>query len=63
MLESTFDPAHIRGLWEDDTKPTDTERSEEGGRVLGVWARDKMGLSEKEYGESCPDDSTGCDTI
>jgi hypothetical protein len=22
------------------------------GRVLGVWARDKMGLSAQQYGES-----------
>lgn len=48
MLESTFDPAHIEGLW--DVKEGEVDLGEHG-KVLGVWARDKMGLSEKEYGE------------
>jgi hypothetical protein len=36
MLESTFDPEHIKGIW---------------GDQKNVWARDKMGLSDQEYCE------------
>jgi hypothetical protein len=66
MLESTFDAKHIAGLWDEkkqedevfEVKDEVTEVKDEGseaedlevGKVLGVWARDKMGLSEQEYG-------------
>jgi hypothetical protein len=50
MLESTFDPAHIDGLWEKELATGSMDMGEKG-KVLGVWARDKMGLSEKEYGQ------------
>lgn len=49
MLESTFDPKHIEGLWAGDpSEPTEGQYVK--GKVLGVWARDKMGLSAHEYG-------------
>lgn len=49
MLESTFDSKHIEGLW--DTEGPDKMASAfVKGKVLGVWARDKMGLSEQDYG-------------
>jgi hypothetical protein len=52
MLESTFDPAHIEGLWEAQEGEVEVDLGT-SGKVLGVWARDKMGLSAAEYGESC----------
>jgi len=48
MLESTFDPEHIKGLWGDEVNEDEIDL-EDGGKVLGVWARDKMGLSDQEY--------------
>ena len=50
MLESTFDPEHIKGLWGDKLNEDELDLSEDG-KVLGVWARDKMGLSDQEYCE------------
>lgn len=49
MLESTFDPNHIEGLW-DQGRPNPYAK----GRILGVWARDKMGLSAQQYGKCYP---------
>lgn len=48
MLESTFDPEHIKGLWGDELNEDEIDL-QDGGKVLGVWARDKMGLSDQEY--------------
>jgi hypothetical protein len=48
MLESTFDPEHIKGLWGDELNEDEIDL-DDGGKVLGVWARDKMGLSDQEY--------------
>jgi len=48
MLESTFDPEHIKGLWGDEVNEDEIDL-DDGGKVLGVWARDKMGLSDQEY--------------
>lgn len=51
MLESTFDPRHIDGLW-DTEGPDKMASAYVKGKVLGVWARDKMGLTSHEYGMS-----------
>jgi hypothetical protein len=66
MLESTFDAGHIEGLWnevkpnngDEEAAAEHGEEAEEDddvdglrtSKVLGVWARDKMGLSKQEYG-------------
>jgi hypothetical protein len=51
MLESTFDPDQIEGLWDEKGAAMPGVQNAKG-RVLGVWARDKMGLSAQQYGES-----------
>lgn len=50
MLESTFDPDQIEGLW-DETGLARPGVQDVKGRILGVWARDEMGLSAQQYGK------------
>ncbi|WWD08636.1 hypothetical protein V865_006749 [Kwoniella europaea PYCC6329] len=50
MVESAFGTRFIEGIWEEETANTKSAREQEGeGRLLGVWARDKMGLTNNDY--------------
>ncbi|GMK54520.1 hypothetical protein CspeluHIS016_0111060 [Cutaneotrichosporon spelunceum] len=50
MVESTFEPEHYRGVWETELEEDKEDREARGkGRLLDVWARDKMGLSQAAY--------------
>jgi hypothetical protein len=51
MVESTFGATWIQGVWDPEAEETRVKRAERGeGRVLGVWARDTMGLNAMDYG-------------
>ncbi|BEJ11298.1 hypothetical protein CspHIS471_0107200 [Cutaneotrichosporon sp. HIS471] len=50
MVESTFEPDLHRGVWETEPREEKEGREARGdGRLLDVWARDKMGLSQAAY--------------
>ncbi|BEI95795.1 hypothetical protein CcaverHIS631_0107440 [Cutaneotrichosporon cavernicola] len=60
MVESTFEPDLYRGVWKTEPHEEKEGSEEEGseregseargeGRLLNVWARDKMGLSQAAY--------------
>ncbi|WVW79756.1 hypothetical protein I302_101726 [Kwoniella bestiolae CBS 10118] len=50
MVESAFGPRFIEGIWEEESEEGRSAREQEGeGRLLGVWARDKMGLRSGDY--------------
>ncbi|KAK6906945.1 hypothetical protein I203_100934 [Kwoniella mangroviensis CBS 8507] len=50
MVESAFGPRFIEGIWEEEAANTKSAREQEGeGRLLDVWARDKMGLTDNDY--------------
>ena len=52
MVEMGFGPRYIQGVWQAEAKKSSLARAKSGeGRLLGVWARDKMGLSESDYRE------------
>ncbi|WVR04065.1 hypothetical protein IAU60_001064 [Kwoniella sp. DSM 27419] len=49
MVEGTFGPRWIEGIWEEETVRGREAREGGEGRLLGVWARDKMGLAAGDY--------------
>ncbi|WWC87509.1 uncharacterized protein L201_002399 [Kwoniella dendrophila CBS 6074] len=49
MVEHAFGPRFIEGIWEPDTQRGRIAKENGEGRLLGVWARDKMGLKESDY--------------
>ncbi|KAL1410202.1 hypothetical protein Q8F55_004207 [Vanrija albida] len=45
MVETTFGERWIEGVWTEEDRLSKVEREQRGeGRLLGVWARDKMNL-------------------
>lgn len=55
MVESSFGEKYIEGIWRKETDQAREKREKNGeGRLLGVWARDKLGLSSVDY-RTCPD--------
>ncbi|WWC68976.1 uncharacterized protein I206_102912 [Kwoniella pini CBS 10737] len=42
MVEGAFGPRFIDGVWEDETPQGTAARKNGEGRLLGVWARDRM---------------------
>jgi hypothetical protein len=52
MVEKAFGERWIEGVWEPEDPEAREDRHETGeGRLLGVWARDKLGLTAVDYGE------------
>lgn len=52
MVESNFDRRFIEGVWEPETQAMKAAREGRGeGRLLDVWARDKMNLGAGAYCE------------
>lgn len=52
MVETTFGEKWVQGVWSEEGVIEQDERRRRGeGRLLGVWARDKMRLSEEHYSE------------
>lgn len=50
MVEGCFGMKWVEGVWEDEADEEKKEREERGeGRLLGVWARDKLGLDQHDY--------------
>ncbi|WRT65454.1 uncharacterized protein IL334_002397 [Kwoniella shivajii] len=49
MVENAFGPRFIDGVWEEETERGRIAREAGEGRLLGVWARDKMGLGASDY--------------
>ncbi|KAI9632345.1 uncharacterized protein MKK02DRAFT_14761, partial [Dioszegia hungarica] len=50
MVESSFGEKYIEGIWRKETDQAREKREKKGeGRLLGVWARDKLGLSSVDY--------------
>lgn len=50
MVESTFGDVFVKGVWTpEDTKEKKQRQARGEGRMLGVWARDKLGLTENDY--------------
>ncbi|WVO17959.1 hypothetical protein L204_105657 [Cryptococcus depauperatus] len=49
MVEVTFGPKWITGIWEKENKKAKKRREQGEGRLHGVWARDKMGLTNYDY--------------
>ena len=50
MVELGFGTKWIEGVWDSESRHSKAEREKRGeGRLLGVWARDKMGLNEADY--------------
>lgn len=53
MVEVGFGMKWIEGVWEEEFAEKRAEREKTGeGRLLGVWARDQLGLSSADYGRS-----------
>lgn len=53
MVEKAFGERWIKGVWDAESLEGRNDRLSQGeGRLLGVWARDKLGLSAVDYGES-----------
>ncbi|KAK4688169.1 hypothetical protein P7C73_g1940, partial [Tremellales sp. Uapishka_1] len=51
MVEKAFGPRWIEGVWDEEDMGRKNDREKGGeGRLLGVWARDQMGLDEADYG-------------
>lgn len=54
MVESNFNPRFVQGIWERETEVMKKQRASLGeGRLLDVWARDKLNLASGAYRE-CP---------
>ena len=52
MVEETFGSTWTEGIWQDEDEDAVRERRGRGeGRLMGVWARDKMGLSSADYSQ------------
>lgn len=52
MVETSFGPRWIPGVYEPEDEEHKTQRLSRGdGRLLGVWARDMMNLNSQDYGE------------
>ena len=52
MVENGFGQKWSEGIWEPEFPDAVKERQAKSeGRLLGVWARDKMNLSEEDYSE------------
>ncbi len=52
MVEFGFGKKWIEGVYEPESETGRAAREQNGeGRLLGVWARDRMGLHEADYGE------------
>ena len=52
MVELGFGEKWIEGVYRRELPREKQDRENRGeGRLLGVWARDKMGLSQRDYGE------------
>ncbi|ODO09300.1 hypothetical protein I350_02900 [Cryptococcus amylolentus CBS 6273] len=49
MVEACFGQKWIEGVWEDQTETSVDAMKAGEGRLIGVWARDKMGLSGQDY--------------
>ncbi|WWC59970.1 uncharacterized protein I303_102533 [Kwoniella dejecticola CBS 10117] len=49
MVEGAFEPRFIEGVWDQETRRGEAAREEGEGRLLGVWARDRMNLSSSDY--------------
>ncbi|ODO06287.1 hypothetical protein L198_01519 [Cryptococcus wingfieldii CBS 7118] len=49
MVEACFGQKWIEGIWEDQTETSVDAMKGGEGRLIGVWARDKMGLSGQDY--------------
>ena len=50
MVELGFGTKWIEGVWDSESRYSKAEREKRGeGRLLGVWARDKLGLTEADY--------------
>ncbi|KAL7419803.1 hypothetical protein Q5752_005719 [Cryptotrichosporon argae] len=50
MVEDTFGHDFVWGVWEEEDEVAKAARLERGeGRLLGVWARDMMGLASHDY--------------
>lgn len=53
MVETCFGLHYIQGVYEPESEEEKEKREENGeGRLLGVWARDTLGLKSGDYGES-----------
>lgn len=51
MVEKGFGPKWSQGIWTQESETKRRRRMETGeGRLLGVWARDRLGLTEVDYG-------------
>ncbi|WVQ73857.1 hypothetical protein IAR50_003438 [Cryptococcus sp. DSM 104548] len=49
MVEACFGQRWIEGVWEDQPEEKADAMEAGEGRLIGVWARDKMGLSGLDY--------------
>lgn len=50
MVEETFGSTWTEGIWQNEDADAARGRRRRGeGRLMGVWARDKMGLSSADY--------------
>ena len=53
MVELGFGSKWSEGIWKPEAADSKAEREARGeGRLLGVWARDRMGLKASDYGMS-----------
>jgi hypothetical protein len=54
MVELGFGKKYTAGIWTFESYEDKMERNNTGaGKLLGVWARDKMGLTPSQYSGSC----------